>query len=151
MAAEAAAKGAAKKAGRGSRRGILFAALALVILAGGGGLAYARFSHPAEKVVPPVTVQVGEFTTNLADVEMRRIIQIDLTLSVAGPEGEAAVKDHLAAVQDAVNTTLHGFTAGELGDAAGLEKLRQALAQAVDEAAGAKVVLAVYLTRIVIQ
>lgn len=148
----AAAARTGAKARRGPGRAMVIALVAVAVLGAAGGFAYSRFdSGSAARAVPSVGVSIGEFTTNLADADQRRVIQVDITLDVAGPAGEKAVKDHLPAVQDAINRTLRGFTSSDLAGPDGVDRLRAALRAAIDAASKAPVVRAVYFTRIVTQ
>lgn len=143
---------ASPKARRKPGKSVVVAVAAVVVLAAVGGFAYTRMGEArSAREVPSISIAIGEFTTNLADADQRRVIQIDIALDVAGPDGEAAVKDHMPAVQDAVNRAVRAFTAAELQGPEGMDRLRAALQRAIDGAAGVKVVRAVYFTRIVIQ
>lgn len=134
-----------------SRRWLIPLLLGAVVLGAAGGFAYVHFADASPKEVPGVDVALGEFTTNLADVDQRRIIQIQVTVEAAGPEGQKLLQERQAAVQDAVNRTLRSFLADELAGDKGADRLKAALLPAINGAAGQPVVRAVFLTRMVIQ
>ncbi|MBE3590234.1 MAG: flagellar basal body-associated FliL family protein [Firmicutes bacterium] len=137
--------------GKKGKRWLIPLLLAAAVLGAGGGFAYVHFANASPKEVPGVDVSLGEFTTNLADADQRRIIQIQVTVEAAGAEGQKLLQERQAAIQDAVTRTLRSFRADDLAGDAGADRLKAALLPAINGAAGKPVVRAVFLTRMVIQ
>ena len=114
-------------------RGKLKLVLAIVVTAAvaalGTWLAVGRAGGGSPPPPEPVDVALDPFTTNLRD---GRVVQVSLVLRVAGAEAaEALENEHGADVRHQVYRVLRGMTAADLAGTAGMDRLRQAIWQAL--------------------
>ncbi|MBT9258489.1 MAG: flagellar basal body-associated FliL family protein [Clostridiales bacterium] len=135
--------------GKGILAALVLVLVLLILL--GGGFVWFQMQGKELKEPLPVEVDMGEFTTNLADTERTRYIQTQVTLLVQGMGIQKKVAQEKAALRDAINSTLRSFTSARLQTPHGEDELKAALKAAVEGILGPGTVQKVYLPRLVIQ
>ncbi|MDI3316503.1 MAG: flagellar basal body-associated FliL family protein [Bacillota bacterium] len=135
-------------ASRGWALGLL---VLLLVLSSGACALPGQGSKPAAQSAPPVAVDVGTLTTNLADVDPPRLIQVDVVLEVASQAQADQVKSAQPSVRDAILRVLRGSTAKELAGSQGMDAVRARIESEVARAVPNVVVRGVYFTNFVVQ
>jgi flagellar basal body-associated protein FliL len=129
-----------------------------LIVAGGGFAAFHFLQRPtagrAAPAKPPVvsSVVLAPITTNLADTDQVRLVQVGLTATVVGDGGQAAWDGHLAAIQDATIAALRSRTAAQLNGPQAMAALASDLQASYNKILGASgQVTHIYFTQFVVQ
>jgi flagellar basal body-associated protein FliL len=131
--------------------------IAGLIVLGGGAAAFfllprSTAAHRAPAPVPVATVTVPQITTNLADTDQVRLVQVAVTAEVRGEKAQGAWAKDLPAIEDATIAILHGRTASQLAGSDGLRQLAAALVEAYDRVLGGQgQVQRLYFTQFVVQ
>lgn len=132
--------------------------IAAVLLIAGGFAAYHFLLRPAGKTTAAVkapvhsTVVLPSITTNLADANQVRLVQVQVTATLVGSGAQAQWTKKLPAIQDVTIATLRTRTAKQLGAPDALTKLAVDLAARYDNILGAGGSVAkLYFTKFVVQ
>ncbi|MDI3269591.1 MAG: flagellar basal body-associated FliL family protein [Bacillota bacterium] len=135
----------------GKGKGIVWALILVILVLLGGGFVWFQMQGKGPKAPPLVQVDMGEFTTNLADLDQKRYIQAQVILVLQGVRMEQKVGEEKAALKDAINTTLRSFTAAELQRPQGETDLKEKLQAALEAILGPGTVQKIYFPRLLIQ
>ncbi|WP_374661094.1 flagellar basal body-associated protein FliL [Inhella sp.] len=144
--ATAAPEAAAAPAGGGKKKLIMIIAIVLVLVLVGGGAAVMLLKkkpaegeegedgeEPAHKVevatpkpgTPPVYLPVDPFTVNLADRDVDRFAQVQVSLEVVDQKTADMLKNYMPSIRNGVLMVLSHKTAVELLTREGKEKLQK--------------------------
>jgi flagellar basal body-associated protein FliL len=138
---------------------ILRYVVAALVVAGGGFAAYHFLQRPAAAAGPAAakppavsSVVLAPGTTNLADTDQVRLVQVGLTATLVGDKAQAAWATHLPAIQDATLAALRARTAAQVSGAQGMAQLAADLQAAYNRIlAGSGEVTRIYFTQFVVQ
>jgi flagellar basal body-associated protein FliL len=138
---------------------ILRFVIAALVVVGGGYAAFHFLQHPAAAAKaaapkPPTvsTVALAPVTTNLADTDQVRLVQVGLTATLVGDQAQAAWQSHLAAIQDATIAALRARTAAQLNGSGAMGQLAGDLEAAYNKILGTGgKVTKIYFTQFVVQ
>lgn len=133
---------------------ILIGSMAVVIAAAVGVYLYLQHGkgkHPAPlsaAQIKALQVDLPQLTTNL---ENNGLIQFTVTLQANDAATKKEISDLQPEIQDAINSTMRGFTSSDLGNAQGYTALKTAILTAVNHVLPKGQVSAVYLSQVVVQ
>ncbi|HVB10873.1 MAG TPA: flagellar basal body-associated FliL family protein [Bacillota bacterium] len=133
--------------------------VAALVIAGGGFAAFHFLQKPASAAKaaapkPPTvsSVVLPPLTTNLADTDQVRLVQVGLTATLVGDQAQAAWAAHLAAIQDATIGALRTRTSAQLNGKQAMTQLAADLESAYNKILGdAGKVTKIYFTQFVVQ
>ena len=150
----------------GRKKRLILGALALVLLAGGGGAAYlflGRSGHlegggenwAAEVKKPVAFVDVQEMTVNLASEpnagEKQKFLRFKVSLEVRDPRSVADVQPLLPRVEDIFQVFVRELRASDLEGSGGIHRLREELLRRVNVAVSPTKVDAVLFKEVIVQ
>lgn len=102
-------------------------------------------------VQPGVTVDLGEFVTNLADPSGRRLVKARFVLEVVDEKAKAVLEENLDRARSAVLGILRSKSVADLHGGEGHQRLEQEVRDRVNDAITDAKIRAVYATDLVVQ
>jgi len=100
---------------------------------GGGGHSGHAAEAAATAAETPVTVELDEFTVNLADTDRPRYLKITVVLEVPGEEAAHKMEEFKPQVQDAIISTLTRQYYHALQSPEGKDQLKEQIKDQTDE------------------
>lgn len=142
---------------------LLYVAGTLVLLVAVAGVAYAATVWGVQQVrdkevviverpvKPGVTVDLGEFVTNLADSSGRRLVKTRFVLEVVDEKAKAALEENLDKARSAVLGVLRSKTVADLHGTDGHRKLEIEVRDLINQLITDATTRAAYVTDLVVQ